>query len=380
MRKWWHYSWAVIVVGALLLHVIWPTDPQFRPWATGLLAYPVAAALILANRPNNRVGRLLAVVAVTTGVIFISSWAVVTWQDRPWSLYLEVAVAAAPIPLFWGAISLLYFFPTGSIPQRFARRFFSVFTLVMGVLAVLAVFVPNPLVETGRPNPFGGPQWLATVWDVGVVILLPGVAVGIWSTVVRRRQAGPVERTQMKWFVAGIAALIGLIAVVAFVPEDLPSPYEELLYPVVVAGWWALPVAIVIAITRYRLYEIDRVISRVVSYAIVVASLLAVFFGAIIGLQTILPTGSSNLAVAGSTLAAAAVFNPLRRRVQRRVDRRFNRTRYDAEQVVERLVGDLRNMVDLDEIVARTQQVVVEVLGPSSIGIKVSNRGARSHR
>lgn len=116
-----------------------------------------------------------------------------------------------------------------------------------------------------------------------------------------------------------------------------------------------------------------------VSYAIVAASLVAVFFGAVIGLQTILPTGSSNLAVAGSTMAAAAAFNPLRRRVQRRVDKRFNRTRYDAEQVVERLVGDLRNSVDLDEMVARTQQVVVEVLGPSSIGIKVSDRGSRSH-
>lgn len=78
-------------------------------------------------------------------------------------------------------------------------------------------------------------------------------------------------------------------------------------------------------------------------------------------------------------MAAAAAFNPLRRRVQRRVDKRFNRTRYDAEQVVERLVGDLRNSVDLDEMVARTQQVVVEVLGPSSIGIKVSDRGSRSH-
>jgi hypothetical protein len=369
MRRWWHFGWAAVVVVALLLHVIWPSDPQWRPWATGLIAYPVAAALILASRPRNTVGRLLAVVAVTAGVVFITSWVVYTWHDRLWSLYLEAATTPSPIALFWGAISLLYFFPTGSIPQRFARRFFAVFTVVMGVMALVALFVPGPLAQTGRPNPWGGPEWLATVWEVGVVILLPGVGVGIWSTIARRRKAGPAERAQMKWFVTGIAAVIGLVAVVALVPENLPSPYEQMLYPVVVAGFWALPAAIVVAITRYRLYEIDRIVSRTVAYGVVVALLAVVFSGVVVGLQALLPTGSSSLAVAGSTLLVAAGFNPLRRRVQRVVERRFNRSRYDAAEVVARVAEELRDSADMDVLVARTREVVAEVFAPSAFAV-----------
>jgi hypothetical protein len=370
LPRWWHYGWAGIVVGALLLNVFWPFTPGFSVWAFSLIPYPVAAAVILANRPGNRVGAALAVVGLGAGVIFIGSWAAWTWQSAPWSAYMEAGLGFAVPILFWGAIGLLYVFPTGTIPRRFSRGVFVAFTVVIAVMAVLAVVEPGPMPVTGRDNPMGGPGWVVTVFGVGIFVLVPGLVVGIWSAVMRRRDASPDERTQMRWFVTGTGALIGLVGVVGFVPE-LPPPYEQMLVPVVVAGFWALPVAIVAAITRYRLYEIDRIISRTVSYTVVVGLLAAVFFGVVVALQALLPAGSSSLAIAASTLVVAAGFNPLRRKVQRVVDRRFNRSRYDAADVVARVTDDLRDSVDIDEVVASIKGVITEVFGPHTLAVWV---------
>lgn len=282
---------------------------------------------------------------------------------------------AVPI-LFWGVLTLLYVFPTGSIPRRFFRRVFAGFTAVIAVMAVMAVVEPGPMPVTGRENPWGGPAWVAGLFDAGIAVLVPGLVVGIWSAFSRQRDANPVERTQMKWFVAGTSALIGLVAVVGFVPE-LPPPYEQMLVPVVVAGFWALPVSIVAAVTRYRLYEIDRIISRTVSYTVVVGLLAAVFFGVVVAMQAMLPTGSSSLAIAASTLVVAAGFNPLRRKVQRIVDRRFNRSRYDAADVVARVTDDLRDPVDIDEVVTSVKTVITEVFGPHTLAVWVVGKDSR---
>jgi hypothetical protein len=373
MRRWWHFGWAGIVVGALLLNVVWPFSPGFSEWAISMIPYPVAAAVILANRPGNRVGFALAAVAVAAGVIFIGSWAVWTWQGESWSSYVEAGVPFAVPFLFWGVMTLLYVFPTGTIPHRFSRGVFFAFTVVVVCMAVLAVIEPGPMPVTGRDNPWGGPAWVESVFQAGIAVLVPGLLVGIWSVVARRRNADPVERTQMKWFVTGTSALIGLVAVVGF-GFELPPPYEQMLVPVVVLGFWALPVTIVAAITRYRLYEIDRIISRTVSYAVVAGLLAAVFFGVVVGLQAVLPMASSSLAVAGSTLVVAAAFNPLRRRVQHGVDRRFNRSRYDAAAVVARVSDDLRDSVNIDDVVASAKAVVTEVFGPREFAVWVAKR------
>lgn len=373
MRWWWHLGWAGFLVGALLLNVFWPVYPDeyYEVWAFSLIAYPVAGAMILANRPGNRIGRLFAFIAVMGGVIFIGGWVVATWEDHTWSLYLEALMLSGGPAFFWGVIALLYFFPTGRIPQRFARKFFVVLTMVLAVLTVAAAFVPGPLELTERDNPWGGPAWTATVYDGGFAIIVPGVLVGIWSLLNRRKTANQVERSQMKWFLAGTVAFVVMVAVIGFAPEP-PDPWQLVLMGVVAAGFWALPAAIVVAITRYRLYEIDRIISRSVSYVLVVGLLAALFLLSVVGLQAVLPTGSSTLAVAGSTLAVAALFNPLRRRLLRIVDRRFNRSRYDAAEVVGRVVDDLRDSVEVEEIVFRTEAVVTDVFAPATLGTWVS--------
>jgi hypothetical protein len=128
---------------------------------------------------------------------------------------------------------------------------------------------------------------------------------------------------------------------------------------------WALPAAITVAILRYRLYEIDRLVSRTVSYAVVIGMLVAVYAGGVFLLRSLLPV-EGDLAVAASTLAVAALFNPLRRRVQKRVDRRFNRPRYDAEREVERFAGRMRTDLDLDDVTGDLLGVVTMTVQPAA--------------
>jgi hypothetical protein len=374
MRNWWHFLWAAIIGGALLLNVFWPVYPGYSVWALSLVAFPPAAAVILANRPGNRVGRVLAVVAMSSGWIFIGGWGVWTWLDQDWTSFVEAGLGVAVPVLFWGAITLVYIFPTGIIVGRFTRGVYVGFSVIISLMALLAVLEPGPMPLTGRNNPMGGPSWIEALFDAGITVLIPGLVVGFWSFIARYRSASPEVRSQMKWFLAGLVAVAGLVIVVGFIPEQLPSPYEELTLVVVVAGFWALPASIVVAITRYRLYEIDRLVSRTLTYSIVVSCLAGVFALSVVGLQTVLPDGSSNLAVAASTLAMAALFNPLRRKVQAGVDRRFNRSKYSAEEVVALVSERVRHSVNPDEVVSIATAVITEVFAPNGLAAWVSDR------
>lgn len=364
----WHYLWSTVVIGALLLNVFWPVYPGYSIWALSLAAYPVAAALILTHRPGNRVGRVLAVVGVSAGVIFVGGWAVWTWQSRGWSALLEAITAGAVPPIFWGAIGLLYIFPTGRTTHRGFHVVFIAFTSFVAVMAGLAPLDPGPMPLTGRPNPIAGPAWVGALYDFGLFVLLPGLIVGVWASVARYRTSNPEVRTQLRWFMAGILAVAGLVAVVALVPEALPSPYEELTTVVVVAGFWSLPASIAIAVTRYRLYEIDRIVSRTVTYALVAAVVAAVYAVPVVLLPRLL--GESNdLVIAGSTLAAAAAFNPARRRIQRAVDHRFNRARYDAEREVETLTAELGSTVSVEAIADTLDGVIARTVQPGQASL-----------
>ncbi len=370
----WHYLWSTVVIGALLLNVFWPVYPGYSIWALSLAAYPVAAALILTHRPGNRVGRVLAVVGVSAGVIFVGGWAVWTWQSRGWSALLEAITAGAVPPIFWGAIGLLYIFPTGRTTHRGFHVVFIAFTSFIAVMAGLAPLDPGPMPLTGRPNPIAGPAWVGALYDFGLFVLLPGLIVGVWASVARYRTSNPEVRTQLRWFMAGILAVAGLVAVVALVPEALPSPYEELTTVVVVAGFWSLPASIAIAVTRYRLYEIDRIVSRTVTYALVAAVVAAVYAVPVVLLPRLL--GESNdLVIAGSTLAAAAAFNPVRRRIQRAVDHRFNRARYDAEREVETLTAELGSTVSVEAIADTLDGVIARTAQPGQASLWIRETG-----
>jgi hypothetical protein len=143
-----------------------------------------------------------------------------------------------------------------------------------------------------------------------------------------------------------------------------------------VAGYWALPAAIVTAVLRYRLYDIDRLISRSITYTVVVGLLTAVYAGGVFVLPGWLRL-QGDLTVAASTLAAAALFNPLRRRVRHMVNRRFNRPRYDSEQEVERFASSLRNEVNLDGLTTALVSVAITTLQPSTAGVWIRPHGDR---
>ena len=196
----------------------------------------------------------------------------------------------------------------------------------------------------------------------------------IASLVGRYRRAHGVERAQLKWF-----AYVGLIVVPALLVAILgtslpPGPFAtiaELAWVIAVGALALLPVTIGIAVLRYRLYDIDRLVSRTISWAVVTVILGACFVAIILVSQALLApvTGSNVLAVAGSTLVVAALFQPIRRLVQRLVDRRFNRARYDADRTISLFAGRLRDEVDLEQLRTEILATVVRTVEPSSVSL-----------
>jgi hypothetical protein len=181
------------------------------------------------------------------------------------------------------------------------------------------------------------------------------------------RQADGVHRQQLKWLASGAA--------VALTVGVWGSAFTSGVVSYLLAATLiALPISIGVGILRYRLYEIDRIISRTLSYAIVTGLLIGVYTGLVL-LATHLLTFSSSAAVAVSTLVAAALFNPLRRRVQHAVDRRFNRTRYDADRTVAAFAARLKDAVDLDSVQNDLTGVVQRTLEPAHVSVWVSRRG-----
>jgi hypothetical protein len=175
--------------------------------------------------------------------------------------------------------------------------------------------------------------------------------------VVRFRSSRGVERQQLRWIAAGAAAAVAGLLAGAAVPQD--SPLSRVLYSSVLC----IPVAVAVAVLRYRLWDLDRLVSRTVTYTLVTA-LLAVPYLLIVPTAGRLAGGSGSLAVAAATLAAAAAFSPLRRRVQELVDRRFNRRRYDAARTVQGFAARLRDQVDLDALRVELLGVVDQTMQP----------------
>jgi len=230
--------------------------------------------------------------------------------------------------------------------------------------------MPNPV---GAPGPAGR---MFTVMAFGGVLLIAvtGLA-AILSLAFRYRRAPTAERAQLKWLVyAGaliVAAVLGELVAARFIG---PGATANNLQNAMGSGAVALvPVAIGVAVLKYRLYDIDRIISRTLAYAIVTGLLAGIYAGLVL-LATQVLRFSSPVAVAASTLAAAALFSPVRRRVQHAVDRRFNRARYDADTTVEDFAARLKDAVDLDTVRDDLAGVVHTALQPTHISVWTSRR------
>jgi hypothetical protein len=259
---------------------------------------------------------------------------------------------------------ILLLTPTGSPPSPRWRWWATVTVAAAAVAVVSTTLLPfdEPFRAVANPlavDALAGPLSVLSV--LGWLVTGLSVPVGAASLVVRFRRARGVERLQLQWLV--LAAGVTVVAVLVLAALA-PTGNEVLL------GWASavcvalLPLATGAAILRYRLYDLDRIISRTLAYGLLTVLLGGAYAGAVLGLGQLLGQGRS-LVVAGATLAVAAVFQPARRRVQATVDRRFNRRRYDATQTIAAFSGRLREQVDLDTLTAELLAVVDQTMQPT---------------
>lgn len=341
----------VVVIGLILIFAEGPGDVGF---AAMLASFAVTGGLLTLRLPHNVLAWLLLIIS--------TSWALgeITPFDGSWV-----------IPLGLMGTQLLLRFPNGELlPTRWWRRFSTASFWYLVVLAFI-VTTGEAFREDGSVNTFYLP-WMA--WTAFLILLLPVVfAISIFSLVLRFRSAPSVEREQIRW-IAWAAATIGVLYSITLVSSIQyawgPSapPVISVLQNLALLSFVLLPVSICVAVLKYRLYDIDRIISRTTSYA-VVTGLLAATYGIVVALVSRLVPDSSSLAVAAATLAAAAAFRPLRRRVQSAVDRRFNRERYDGEQTVEHFASDLRQIVDPELVIADLCAVIAQTLEPDVLRV-----------
>jgi hypothetical protein len=254
------------------------------------------------------------------------------------------------------------------------------------VLVSLAIaLAPGPLPDLGGVrNPFGleGYPWIADATNVIPALLPLCTLASALSLVLRYRRSGSEQREQIKWIAfagsfVGLMSLITVVSTLIFAPEFPDSTGTQplwlgVLQDVELLSFAGIPVAVGIAVLRYRLYDIDVIINRTLVYGSLTATLIALYFGGIVVLQRlfVLLTGQqSTLAVVASTLLIAALFNPLRRRIQSFIDRRFYRRKYDARKTLEAFTAKLRDETDFDALNAELVGVVNETIQPAHVSL-----------
>ena len=349
--------------------------PWFAPlMALMLVSFSTVGAVIAARRPDNAVGWSLSTIAFALGVAFAAqSYADYTLVTAPGSLP-GGAVAVwlslwTPVFALVAATFFCLLFPDGRPPSH-RWRWVGYLAFMGGTLLVLGLsLTPGVLDERNYPgarNPVGvegAGHLLEGITTVGTALALVALLLAVVSTIVRFRRSIGVERQQLKWVVyAGAVAASGF-ALTLF----LSGPLADAVFALAFLAFIGVPAAAGLAILRYRLYEIDVVINKTLVYGALTVLLGFVYFGAVATLQYVFRTltgSESQLALVASTLAIAALFNPLRRRVQAFIDRRFYRRKYDAARTLQAFSTRLRDETDLKALSADLVGVVRETMQP----------------
>ena len=354
-----------------------------------ILVYPAVGLAILSRHPRHLVGLLFCVAQI--------GWAV----NNPAGSYARAGV----LPFTWLAVwlyiwpgllsgalfvVLLLVFPDGRFLGPRWRRFGQAVLAGTAVVALAAAAAPgpvdpsigivveNPLGLTGLPGDIA-----AAMGGAGFALQVPLFIAGAITMVRRYRRAGTVEREQLKWFASSVV-LVAVLAAATFVLLNVyPSPEST--------PWWArtiqqltilsvslVPVAAAVAILRYRLYDIDIIIRRTLIYGSVLGSLAVAYVGGVVLVQAILRpfTSGSEIAVAASTLLTVALFQPVRSRIQRVVDRRFYRSKYDAARTLDAFSSRLRDQVDLDALRGELLAVVADTVQPAEASVWLRKESA----
>jgi hypothetical protein len=378
----WGLSLTLTVLALLLLalNLSHPHTHTFDSWLDSTLNavfFSTVGAIVASRRPENPVGWLLCLFALGESIShFSGQYAIYALLAQPDSLPAGEAMAWVSSWLVFITIgfSVLYIllFPTGRLPSRRWRwvTWLTVAFVLVGVM--LGAFSSGPVEGLG---PIRNPLGIKGFSDVSHSIVFNMVALVLvvaaaWSVFMRLRGAIGVERQQIKWFAYAAAATVMGLVLAYIIPDviDVPLWFERIGHAIFLLLIPAIPISIGIAILKYRLYDIDLLINRTLVYGSLTATLVALYFGGIVVLQRIfvaLTGETSTLAVVASTLAIAALFNPLRRRIQSFIDRRFYRRKYDARKTLEAFSSTLRDETDLEALNDDLVGVVRETMQPA---------------
>jgi hypothetical protein len=383
--------YVLLVVGVIIQLVFWLKNLTGRPslfelvealgWALGLpIVFASLAVLIISRQPENRVGWLMMVTALAAGnpISIYFDYYLTPQNSLTLGLLLLLWLDGwSWIPIIFPIFLIPLHFPTGRPPSA---RWNWVNTLAIGMwlFFIITTFFVDQIGPIDSdwvlPNPVGfipqeffeGPAFMLP-WGAGLITVLSS---SITSLFVRYRRAHFAERQQIKWLLyAGAFFLIIYAIIFINAPSELENGWTNLIF---VLSILAIPIAITIAILRYRLFDIDVIIRRTVQYSLVTGLLGLAYFGSIVLLQNLfggLAAQNSPLVIVFSTLLIAALFNPLRRRVQNFIDRRFYRQKYDAEQALAEFAAVARRETDLGQLTAHLTTTVQETLQPQDVSM-----------
>ena len=345
-----------------------------------LLGFTALGLLVVSRRPGNPVGWIItgvSLLAVISG--FMQSYAIYSLYTDPGGLpgggtmaWLSTLVF---IPVLFAAPAMLFLlFPDGSLPGRRWRLVF--WLTILATCSTMAGAALNPAMNDAPFKGVASPLGLDTpraLYETLANFGWPGMAASLIlaavAMILRLRRSRGVERQQLKWIAAAAAVLplssaIGVFAYY-FGYETFGGIFTTFAFvPIIFAAGYP--------VLRYRLYDIDFIINRALVYGVLTVSLVLVYLGGVVSLQYVFRTlagGGSQLAIVVSTLAIAALFNPLRRRIQTTIDRRFYRKKYDARRVLDAFSLSLRDERHLEPLVAETLAVVRETVQPSSVSV-----------
>src|SRR5215210_5475114 len=381
----------VLLVGGFALALMTRSTASERPY-DGLvtlsvlaLAFSVVGAIIASRQPRNAIGWIFCGVGVTIGFSSFAGDYAEFWLASGFGRGVLGETAAWFSSWSWTLLVyvptsfLLLLFPDGRLPSQRWRPV--AWCAVLGLIGFLAGYVltPGPLEDFPRiMNPYGvDSPILEAVAVAGAILAAASMVASAVSLIVRMRRAGRVERQQIKWLAYGGALAVGAV----FVGGVISVWIGEVGYALTSIGLLGVPIFTGVAIARYRLYEIDIVINRTLVYGLLTVILAGVYFGGVTATQALLGTLTGQeqlpqLVVVASTLLIAALFTPLRRRIQSFIDRRFYRAKYDARKILETFSVRLRDETDLEALNEDLVEVVSETLQPFFFNVTVTTEKA----